>query len=98
MRKKKYDHIVLYHDPVVKAVVNDLFSTDKSIDGKNTLELHQEDTDEVNQFVQHSRNVHKFSKQQLLLMAIAWVHPQERELFTMFLKVITIKCTADTNN
>ena len=58
---------------IVKAVVNDLFSTDKSIDGKSTLELHQEDTDEVNQFIQHSRNIHKFSKQQLLLIAIAWV-------------------------
>ena len=51
LRKKQYDHMVLYHDPVVKAVVNDLFSTDKSIDGKSTLELHKEDTDEVNQFV-----------------------------------------------
>ena len=98
LRKKKYDHIVLYHDPAVKAVVNDLFSTDKSIDGKSTFELHQEDTDEFNQFVQHSRNVHKFSKQQLLLMAIAWVHPQDRELLIMFPEVITIDCTADTNN
>ena len=87
LRKKKYDHIVLYHDPVVKAVVNDLFSTDKSIDGKSTLELHKEDTDEVNQFVEHSRNVHKFSEQQLLLMAIAWVHPQECECFCMVLKL-----------
>ena len=98
LRKKKYDHIVLYHDHIVNAVVNGLFSMNKSIDGKSTFNVQQDDNDEVNQFIQHSRNVHKFSYQQLLLMAIAWVHPQECELFSIFPKVITVDYTSGTNN
>ena len=62
LRKKEYDHIVLYYDPIVKAVVNDLFSTNKSIDGKSTFDVQQDNNGEVNQFIKHSRNVHKFSQ------------------------------------
>ena len=31
-------------------------------------------------------------------MAIAWVHHQGSELFTMFSEVITVDCTSETNN
>ena len=48
LRKKQKDHIVLYHDPVVKAVVNGLISTNKLIDGKSTFGVQQDDNDEVN--------------------------------------------------
>ena len=51
LRKNKYDHIVLYHDPIVKAVVNDLFSVDKSINGKTNLKLIRADNVEVSQFI-----------------------------------------------
>ena len=31
-------------------------------------------------------------------MALAWVLPKERDMFTLFPEVITVDCTADTNN
>ena len=53
---------------------------------------------EVTQFIKESRDVYKCTKQQLLLMSLAWVLPKERDMFTLFPEVITVDCTADTNN
>ena len=77
--------------------MNDLFSADKSIDGKTNLNLTEADNVEVTQFIKESRDVYKCTKQQLLLMALAWVLPLERDMFTLFPEVITVDCTTDTN-
>ena len=49
-------------------------------------------------YIQKSRDATRISRDHLMLMAIAWVLPEERQLFQMFPETILIDCTFHTNN
>ena len=91
--------MILYHDPVVNAVMNDVYSVNKSIDDNSKITFRDEHKEkQVQAFIEESRSASKCRLHQSLMMSTAWVLPRERELFLMFPEVITVDCTADTNN
>ena len=49
-------------------------------------------------YIEKSRDATRISRDHLMLMAIAWVLPEERQLFQMFPETILIDCTFHTNN
>ena len=79
--------------------MNDVYSANESIDNKSKIIFSDEhEEEEVQEFIEESIFAYKCTLNQSLMMPITWVLPRERELFILFPEVITVDCTADTNN
>ena len=99
---KKYLHAMLFHSPDMHSVINMTIGYSELDD---PIHSHQEytstDTEENDQcedYVQERRSGYNLTSDQTLMMAFAWVHPQERDMFIKFPSVIYIDPTMDTNN
>ena len=100
LAENQYDHMVLVHDPVISAVVNEV-KMDSSLlimPAKEVIEFASNEQIQVDEFVADHRESLRCLPHQLLLMAVVWVIPCERKLFEMFPEVIKVDCTNDTNN
>ena len=95
-----FDHMVLVHDPVISAVVNEvkLDSSLTVLPSKKIIEFTSNEQIQVDEFVLDNRESLNCLPHQLLLMAVVWVIPCERKLFEMFPEVVKVDCTNDTNN
>ena len=86
--------MILYHeDQLANSLQNETH-----IQGVSTINSFDIPEIDMYDYIQKSRDATRISRDHLMLMAIAWVLPEERQLFQMFPETILIDCTFHTNN
>ena len=96
--KSGYEYYVLFHDPVIQAVRSEAHLLSGKKVKPTTIKFTKTEKKDVKEFVVRSRNAANCTEEQNLMLGFTWVLPCERRLFEMFPEVLTIDCTADTNN
>ena len=96
--KKKYDHIILYHDSLSKSILSDHIQVSKDIHDMFTVQYPPSEEQSANQEAVRGRHSLNVSAEQRYLMAFAWVIPEESQMFRLFLEVVTVDVVKSTNN
>ena len=93
-KKNHIDYMILYHeDQLANSLQNETH-----IQGVSTINSFDIPEIDMYDYIQKSRDATRISRDHLMLMAIAWVLPKERQLFQMFPETFLIDCTFHTNN
>ena len=104
LQEKNYDYITLYNSvPEIEGVteselVSDNFISSKALQSNTEFVVPPNEQEDANQYAIDSRTTRNLSKDQNLLVAIAWVIPNEGQLFHMFPETIFVDAVEDTNN
>ena len=98
LEQSGHEYFVLFHDPVIQAVRSEAHLLSVKKVKPAIMKFTKSEKNDVKEFVERSRNAANCTDAQELMLGFTWVLPCERRLFEMFPEVLTIDCTADTNN
>ena len=93
LKKKKYNHMVLYHDGKKNQLIN-LCQTDSRTQWMN---LPPDEKVDLEKFVDGHRNILQVEKEKALFIGLAWVLPIEQKFFHHFPEVICVDTVSHTN-
>ena len=102
--EKEYDYIILYNSTVSRFkpetvdLVNDNFISSNSLFSNTMFILPPNEQVDANNYALDNRCNCKLRSDQNLLIALAWVIPEERRMFELFPETLFVDSTEDTNN
>ena len=91
--KKKFNHMVLYHDGSDNQLMNAYQDESK----KQWINLPPKEDEDLQQFVNAHRQVFGVKHHQALFISLAWVTPMEQKLFQYFPEVMCVDTVSDIN-
>jgi len=88
--KKRYNHMILYHDSLSKSIQSDHIQVNKEIHDMFTIKYPPNEQQYDNQDALNGRYSINVFEEQIYLMAFAWVILNESQFFRLIPEVITV--------
>lgn len=96
--ENNYEYTMLTHCALMDQIIHQRMIYPFVSSQNNTVTFPTSEHDDANCFVHQRRDSLQVAGNQQLMMALAWIVPQEARMFKFFPSVIFVDATMDTNN